>query len=52
VRLSLTTFGPQAKNIASSSYIRARTAKLKEVISGLFFFVNCNIEFQEIVILV
>jgi len=38
VRLSLTTFGPQAKNIASSSYIRARTAKLKEVISGLFFF--------------
>jgi hypothetical protein len=48
VRLSLTTFGPQAKNIASSSYIRARTAKLKEVISGLFFLLIAILNFKKL----
>ena len=38
VRLSLTTFRPQAKYPASSFNIRAWTAKLKEVTDDLFFF--------------
>ena len=48
MRLSLTTFGPQAKNIASSSYIRARTAKLKEAIIGLFFLLIAILNFKKL----